>query len=79
MKTFIVGLFALAVIGFSAVASAGSPSFNVSLYSCSDVYWGSKKVGDNCIADPADRLALIEAIIDDGGDNSEGDPGEGDE
>lgn len=68
---------ALAVL--SAPALAGSPDFNVSLYSCSEYAAPYTKAADNCIADPEDRLALIEAIIDDGGDNSEGDPGDDDE
>lgn len=77
MKYLFSIVAALAIL--AAPAFAGSPSFNVSLYTCSDVYWGKAHKGDNCLANTADKLALVEAIIDDGGDNSDGDPGEGDE
>lgn len=78
MGKSLIPLFA-AFAFLTAPAFAGSPAFNVSLYTCSNVYWGKAHKGDNCVADPANREAVMDAIFDDGGDNSDGDPGDGDE
>ena len=66
-------LFALCALAFAVPAFAGSPNFVVSQYTCSDVYWGAKKVGDNCVSGYDSKLEVMESLDNDGHGSGEDD------
>ncbi|MCZ6449104.1 MAG: hypothetical protein O6831_12810 [Alphaproteobacteria bacterium] len=59
-------LSAIAAVLMAVPAKAGSPDFTLSLYTCSDVYLGGEKVGDNCLETDEEKLADMESTVVDG-------------
>ncbi len=66
-------LSAFAVVLMAIPAKAGSPDFTISLYTCSDVYLGGKKVNDNCLETNEEKLADMESTVVEGEGDSDGD------
>ena len=64
-------LSAIAAVLMAVPAKAGSPDFTISLYSCSVVYLGGKKVGDNCRKTDEEKLEDMESMIENPEDDSD--------
>ncbi len=60
VRILMVSIFAVFLMALPA--KAGSSDFTVSLYTCSDVYLGGKKVGDNCLQSYQAKLAHMESM-----------------
>ena len=69
VRILMVSIFAVFIMALPA--KAGSPDFTISLYSCSDVYLGKKKVGDNCLQTEEAKLADMESMGQDHGDGDD--------
>ena len=68
-------LYSAALTVFLAVPmnaeAGGSEKFQLSTYTCSDVYWGGKKAGDNCVATDEEKLEVLDSMGDDGDDDDD--------
>jgi hypothetical protein len=67
----VVLLSAIAAFLMAVPARAGSPQFTISLYICSDVYVGGKKVSDNCLKSDEEKLEDMESMEEDPEDDDD--------
>ena len=65
-----IALAALLVVPINATAG-GSEAFRLSTYTCSDVYWGETKVGDNCVAKDEEKLEVMDTYDNDDNDDDD--------
>ena len=69
-RLFAIALAVVLSLATSMNAKAGgSDAWLLSLYTCSDVYWGSVKVGDNCVSTEEEKLDVMDSLRDDGDDD----------